>query len=57
MRRALAGLLGLVALALLAFGGLALWLWATDYKPPQVVSLQVRGTGEQGTPAKLSLLT
>ncbi|WP_456410542.1 endonuclease/exonuclease/phosphatase family protein [Oceanithermus sp.] len=57
VRRALVGLLGLVALALLAFGGLVLWLWATDYKPPQVVSLQVRGTGEQGTPAELSLLT
>jgi endonuclease/exonuclease/phosphatase family metal-dependent hydrolase len=57
LRRFFAAALGLVALAALAFAGLVAWLWLTDYKPPQVVTLEVQGAGREGAPAELSLLT
>ncbi len=57
LRRLFAALLSLVLLAALAFGGLVAWLWFTDYRPPQVVTLTVQGGGENGKPAEMSLLT
>ena len=57
VKRILIWTFGLLMLLLLAFGGLVVWLWITDYKPPQVVTLQVEGEGEKGAPAEMSLLS
>ncbi len=57
IKRLLSWILGLALLLALAFGGLVAWLWLTDYKPPQVVALEVQGAGREGAPAELELLT
>jgi len=57
VKRIFAWTFRLLLVALLAFGGLVAWLWITDYKPPQVVSLPVQGAGQSGAPDELSLLT
>lgn len=56
-RRLLAGLLGLLLLAVVGFAGLVAWLWITDYRPQPTEPLVVLGQGSFGSPAQMSLVT